>query len=137
MDIHGDFLRILSWVAVGLLSISYWFQIYKIHIHKEVRDLSMTYHVCLALGFGILAYTAYVEGSIIFLVKQIATTIPVCIIIWQIIIHKEDRWHDDDDPYCVKCNSELELTWNHCPFCGTDKTDDQKRAQYNALLKKQ
>ena len=78
---HSNFTQILSWTAVILLSTSYWFQIWKIHVHKEVRDLSMTYHILLALGFGILAYTAWLEGSTIFLVKQIATTIPVCIII--------------------------------------------------------
>ena len=49
-------MKILSWTAIFLLSISYWFQIYKIHQHKEVRDLSMIYHVMLALGFGILTY---------------------------------------------------------------------------------
>ncbi len=133
---HTPFVQILSWIAVFLLSISYWFQIWKIHIHKEVRDLSMVYHVFLALGFGILAYTAWVEDSTIFLVKQIATTIPVCVIIGQIIIHKEDRWHDEDDPYCQKCNSELEMPWNHCPFCGTEKSEDQQQRQYQAMLKK-
>ena len=86
MQAHSNFVNILSWSAVVLLSVSYWFQIWKIHIHKEVRDLSMKYHVFLALGFGILTYTAWKENSIIFIVKQIATTIPVVIIIIQIII---------------------------------------------------
>ncbi len=111
----------LSWIAVILLCISYWFQIYKIHVHKEVRDLSMTYHVMLALGFGILAITAYIENSTIFLVKQIATTIPVLVIIGQIIYHKGDHWHDDDDPMCTGCNEELEPDWSVCPYCGTPK----------------
>ncbi len=133
---HSNFTQILSWTAVILLSTSYWFQIWKIHVHKEVRDLSMTYHILLALGFGILAYTAWLEGSTIFLVKQIATTIPVCIIIFQIIVHKEDRWHDDSDPYCNKCNAELELLWNSCPFCGEEKSEEQKQILYNAILKK-
>lgn len=126
MKAHSDFVSILSWVAVFLLSTSYWFQIWKIHIHKEVRDLSMTYHVFLAIGFGILTYTAWAEDSIIFLVKQIATTIPVCIIIFQIIIHKEDHWHDDIDPLCEKCNEELELNWSFCAYCGHEKTSAQK-----------
>lgn len=122
-----EFTKILSWTAVGLLSISYWFQIWKIHVHKEVRDLSITYHVMLALGFGILTYTAWVEGSTIFLIKQIATTVPVCVIIWQIYIHKGDHWHDDVDPSCTNtdCNEELELEWKVCPYCGTHKTEDQ------------
>lgn len=111
--------KILSWTAVGLLSASYWFQIWKIHVHKEVRDLSMVYHVLLALGFGILTYTAWLEGSIIFLVKQIATTVPVLIIIAQIIIHKDDVWHDDIDPICSGCGNELEPKWSFCAYCGT------------------
>lgn len=118
MKSHGEFVSFLSWTAVTMLSLSYWFQIWKIHVHKEVRDLSVTYHILLALGFGILTYTAYAENSTIFLIKQIATTIPVLIIILQIYIHKSDRWHDNADPYCHICNSEMELGWNNCAFCG-------------------
>lgn len=114
-------LKAISWVAVLLLSVSYWFQIWKIHIHKEVRDLSLTYHICLAIGFGILAFTAYVEGSAIFLIKQIATTIPVCVIISQIFYHKQDKWHDDSDANCHVCKQELEHPWVHCPYCGTKR----------------
>lgn len=121
-----NFMQILSWTAIFLLSISYWFQIYKIHQHKEVRDLSMTYHVMLAMGFGILTYTAYAENSTIFLVKQIATTIPVLIIIAQIIYHKDDHWHDENDDFCKGCGMELEQDWNACPYCGlvTDKKNN-------------
>jgi hypothetical protein len=113
-------IKILSWAAIIALSVSYWFQIWRIHVHKEVRDLSMTYHVLLALGFGILTYTAYVENSIIFLTKQIATTLPVLVIIGQIIYHKKDRWHDDEDPACPSCKEELEIDWSFCPYCGDD-----------------
>lgn len=111
--------QLLSWTAVFLLSISYWFQIWKIHVHKEVRDLSMIYHILLATGFGILTYTAWLEGSTIFIVKQIMTTIPVLIIIYQIISHKDHHWHDDNDPYCTKCKKELEPFWDFCAYCGT------------------
>lgn len=113
-----DFMKILSWCAVFLLSISYWFQIWKIHIHQEVRDLSMPFHILLATGFGILTYTAFVEDSMIFLVKQIMTTIPVLVIIGQIIYHRDDHWHDDEDPSCTKCGEELELPWKFCAYCG-------------------
>ena len=112
-----DSLTIISWIAVFLLSISYWFQIWKIHVHKEVRDLSLTYHFLLASGFAILALTAYAEGSTIFLIKQIATTIPVVIIIAQIFYHKQDRWHDDLLPHCKRCDEELEEDWICCPYC--------------------
>ena len=68
-------LHILSWIAIFILSISYWFQIWKIHVHKEVRDISLTYNILLAIGFAILAFTAYEERSQIFFdemqVKQI------------------------------------------------------------------
>ena len=108
---------ILSWMAIAFLCVSYWFQIYKIHKHREVRDLSLIYHVLLAIGFGILIFTAYDEGSLIFLVKQIATFTPVVIIIYQIWYHKRDRWHDEEDPYCKNCKKELEPLWKYCPYC--------------------
>jgi uncharacterized protein with PQ loop repeat len=131
MEHTNYFVQILSWAAIVLLSVSYWFQIWKIHVHKEVRDLSMAYHVLLATGFGMLTYTAYVEDSKIFIVKQVMTTIPVIIIICQIIIHKEDHWHDDDDPFCENCKKELEMFWDHCAYCGTKtplKNDSELKA---------
>ena len=108
----------LSWLAVATLSVSYWLQIWRIHVHKEVRDLSMPYHILLAIGFGILTITAYMEDSTVFLVKQIMTTIPVLIIIGQIIYHKKDRWHDKDTKNCCNCGYELENYWTYCPNCG-------------------
>ena len=82
-----------------------------------MRDISLPYHFFLALGFGVLIFTAYEEQSAIFLVKQIATFIPVLIIIFQIFQHSKDHWHDDDDPACKECNSELEPNWVYCPYC--------------------
>ena len=111
------FLSILSWVAVFMLALSYWFQIWKIHKHKEVRDLSLIYHFFLAIGFGLLIFTAIVEDSFIFLIKQIATFIPVIIIIGQIFYHKQDHWHDDGDELCQECSKELEPDWLFCPYC--------------------
>jgi hypothetical protein len=116
-----EVMRTISWVAVGLLSISYWFQIIKIQIHKEVRDLSIIYHVCLAIGFGILTWTAWVEDSTIFFVKQVATTVPVIIIICQIIYHKNDSWHHKKAPDCLQCRNHLELAWSFCAYCGSQK----------------
>ena len=110
----------LSWIAIVILSVSYWFQIWKIHVCREVRDLSLPYHVLLAVGFGILAVTAWVEHSHIFLVKQIATTIPVLVIIGQIFYHRGDRWHDEESSCCDGCEEELEQSWAYCPFCGFD-----------------
>jgi len=107
---------LISWVAIFILALSYWFQIYKIHVHKEVRDLSIIYHVLLAIGFSLLTYQAYLEDSKIFITKQILTTIPVIIIIFQIWYHRKDKWHDDQDKFC-KCGKEIELDWIRCPYC--------------------
>lgn len=111
-------LNTVSWIAICILSISYWFQIYKIHVHREVRDISLAYNVLLAIGFTVLGFTAYFEGSVIFFAKQVLTTIPVIIIVAQIIYHKNDRWHEQQDSYCNSCEEELELYWKYCPFCG-------------------
>jgi hypothetical protein len=114
-------LKIISWIAIVFLSISYWFQIWKIHVHREVRDISLTYNILLALGFSILTFTAYEEHSTIFLIKQIATTIPVVIIIFQVIYHRNDRWYDPNLPYCKKCKKVMEEKWRFCPFCGLSR----------------
>lgn len=116
-------LEILSWSAIIVLSISYWFQIWKIHIHREVRDISLTYNVLLAIGFGILTITAYQEKSLIFLVKQISTTIPVIIIIFQVLYHKDDHWHEEDEVDCTSCKKEMEPFWSHCAYCGSKRNE--------------
>jgi len=117
---------IISWVAIFILALSYWFQIWKIHVHKEVRDLSVPYHVLLALGFGMLTYQAYLDGSTIFLVKQILTTLPVLVIIGQILYHREDKWHDDEDQDC-SCGRELEQDWIRCPYCECECLEKDKK----------
>lgn len=116
-----------SWLAVVVLSIGYWFQIWKIHVHKEVRDLSLTYHIMLACGFSILGVTAFFERSVIFLVKQIATTIPVIVIIAQILYHKRDRWHDASLPLCASCQNELQKYYLFCPRCGVENPNKNKQ----------
>lgn len=113
-------LYLVSWVAIALLSVSYWFQIYKIHVHKEVRDISITYYILLSLGFGILAITAYSEGSVIFFVKQIMTTVPSIIIVLQVLYHRNDIWHDPHLKNCNKCSHEIEGCWKFCPYCGDE-----------------
>ena len=107
---------LISWIAIILLALSYWFQIWKIHQHREVRDLSLPYHVLLALGFGILTYQAYIDGSVVFIVKQVATTVPVVILICQILYHRQDKWHDKQDMIC-SCGQEVEPLWRWCPYC--------------------
>ena len=111
------FIEVISWIAIAFLASSYWFQIWKIHVHKEVRDLSLIYHILLGSGFGILILTAYEEKSMIFFVKQVATFVPVAIIIGQILKHKGDKWHDEHDGFCLRCHRELEPFWRRCPYC--------------------
>jgi uncharacterized protein with PQ loop repeat len=113
-------LKILSWSAVILLAFSYWLQIWKIHKHKEVRDLSIAYYIFLLIGFSILLITAYAENSTLFMVKQIVVIIPVIVTIAQVIYHQGDKWHDDNDEHCNKCKKELEPHWKHCAYCGTN-----------------
>lgn len=112
-------LEIIPWVAVITLSLGYWSQVQKIHVHKEVRDLSLLSYSLLAIGFFIMSIRAWADGSDIFLAKQIMTFIPVSIIIYQIRKHKNDTWHDKNDPHCLSCKKELEPLWRHCPYCGT------------------
>ena len=126
---------IISWIAIFILALSYWFQIWKIHLHKEVRDLSIPYHVLLALGFGMLTYQAYLDDSTIFLVKQILTTLPVIVIIGQILYHRKDKWHDDKDRFCC-CDHEIEPDWIRCPYCECDcieKGKDHEKEREDSL----
>ncbi len=108
-------------MAVFLLSLSFWLQIWKIHIHKEVRDLSLSYNILLASSSVLLAFTAYKEGSVLFFVKQILTAVPVSIIIFQIIYHKGDRWDNLGESKCSNCREGVETYWRYCPYCGKGK----------------
>lgn len=111
-------LETLSWMAVVLLCSSYWLQVRKIQVHKEVRDLSLPMFSMLNTAFFVLAaYSMYIE-SWVFFWKQIFCILPVSIIIFQIFYHREDKWHDDYDPSCAKCLKECEPDWIHCPYCG-------------------
>ena len=111
-------LEAASWIAIVILSVGYWLQVWKIQVHKEVRDISLSYYIMLGVGFGILGITAYIEQSLIFIVKQIATFVPVVVIIFQVIYHRKDRWHDPSLPFCSNCKREVELHWKNCPYCG-------------------
>ncbi|MCB9229557.1 MAG: hypothetical protein H6618_08095, partial [Deltaproteobacteria bacterium] len=87
----------------------------------EVTDLSLSYHVCLATGFAILAYTAYVEDSVIFMTKQIMTTIPVMILISQILYFEHFYEQGNEiitDHSCLNCKTHIEIDWNYCSLCG-------------------
>ena len=111
----------LPWVAVLILNAGYWLQIYKIHVHKEVRDLAVSSYIMFDLAYGILAYEAYVIDSQVFLIKNILTATSTTILIAMIWYHKDDEWHDDEDKHCVFCGNELEPHWTYCTDCGWDR----------------
>ena len=89
-----DAICILSWVAVVGLSGSYFLQAYKIHQHKEVRDLSLGSYLGMTVCFIALLARAVVEGQPIFIAKQVLTLIPVITIECQILYHRGDRWKE-------------------------------------------
>lgn len=125
----------LSWIAILVVSVSYWLQVWHIHKHKEVRDLSMSFYVMFLFGITLLCIQAYRENSVIFFVKQILVIIPVVIIIFQIIYHRQDHWHDDNCDFCVGCSAEMETHWDCCPYCGCDQTADFIIRVYEACQK--
>ncbi|MDA9951470.1 PQ-loop repeat-containing protein [Oligoflexaceae bacterium] len=111
------FWKVVSWFAIFVVSVSYWFQVWRIHVHREVRDLSMMFYGLFLLGVSLLCVQAYREDSTIFFTKQILVIIPVIIIIFQIIYHRQDSWHEEDAESCVFCGAELEALWKSCPHC--------------------
>ncbi len=111
-------LELFTWIAILMLCVSYWLQVRKIHIHREVRDLSLPMFVILDMAYFILAAYALSIGSWLFFWKQVFCIFPVSIIIFQIVNHKEEKWHDDYDPICRGCKKECEPDWLACPYCG-------------------
>jgi len=91
-----SFLEILSWVAVICLPIGYWKQVYHIHIHKEVRDLSLGSYIFFAIAYVLLGIEAYAINSTVFLVKNLLVIVPTGVLIYQIIVHRTDKWVDCD-----------------------------------------
>jgi len=87
-------MEIVSWIAVTALSFSFWLQAWKIHVHKEVRDLSLTSYVLFSMAYAILAYRAFDDETWIFLVKQLGTLMPSVVIVYLILKHKDDKWED-------------------------------------------
>jgi uncharacterized protein with PQ loop repeat len=112
-------IELLPWIAVAVISTGYLAQIWKIHKHKEVRDLSPWAYVAWGIAYLILGYQGLVIEAPVFVLKNIITFILVTIILSQIHIHRNDEWHDDEDKYC-KCSNELEPHWKYCPDCGEE-----------------
>lgn len=116
-------LQIMPWVAIGILAVSHWLQVYKIHQHREVRDISQWTYIFLLTGYIALFTKAIIDwqagtGDIVWAVRQMATILPVSIVLMQIKWHQNDHWHDDEDTNCSSCRNELEEGWCWCPYCG-------------------
>jgi len=94
MALFMNFLSGAAWVAAVVLSAGYWIQIYKIHKHKEVRDLSIHSYVLFAVGYLLLGMEAYSINATVFVVKNILVLIPTIVIILQIRHHRDDKWND-------------------------------------------
>lgn len=107
----------VPWIAVSLLCAGYAAQIHKIHVHREVRDLSIISYLSWGLGYLVLAYEAYVIDAGVFLAKNAITLGLVVVIVAQIWYHRDDEWHDDEDTSCI-CGNEIEPNWSYCPDCG-------------------
>jgi len=106
----------IIYFAIAVLTISHIFQIWSIQKHKEVRDISISYNILQVIGFSFLTYQAYIDGSNLYIITQVASIIPVMIIIGQLIYHRKDKWHDDSDRMC-SCEHEIEVDWIRCPYC--------------------
>ena len=91
-----DLLTIMSWIAVVCLPLGYWKQVYHIHVHKEVRDLSLGSYIFFAIAYLFLGIEAYAINSTVFLVKNMLVIIPTGVLIYQIIVHRKDKWVEDD-----------------------------------------
>mgnify|MGYP003970075747 FL=1 len=117
-------LQIMPWVAIGVLAVSHWLQVYKIHKHREVRDISQWTYIFLLIGYIALFTKATIDwyagtGDIVWAARQMATIIPVSIVLMQIKWHQNDHWHDESDTNCSSCRNEVEEGWCWCPYCGT------------------
>ena len=87
-------IKLLPWIAVVCLPLGYWKQVWHIHVHKEVRDLSLSSYILFAVAYLLLGIEGYVIDSTLFLIKNILVGIPTLVIIGQIIYHKSDEWED-------------------------------------------
>ena len=118
-------INIFAWIAIFVLATSHWLQAYKIHVHREVRDISIWTYVFLLTGYILLFVKAVLDvcegkGDLLWVVKQILTIVPCVIVLIQIKIHQQDHWHDDNDPMCSACGEELEPHWSFCPYCSKE-----------------
>lgn len=99
----------MAFWAIIILSVGYWYQIYKNYVTEHVEDLSITYFVCMAIGVSILAIQAVKEGSLVFFLKQLSILIPSVIIIRQIFKYKRKEK--------CECLGHKKENYKFCPNC--------------------
>ena len=87
-----EMLDYLAWGATILLVSSFIPQIWRIHVHKEVRDLSPVGFSMLFLGTLIHFLYAVKIGDMVFASKHFATLFFVAVILFQMWLHWGDRW---------------------------------------------
>jgi len=97
MEILIFIIELCAWSAVVAIPAGYFIQIYKIHKHKEVRDLSQAAFMFYLYSYISLGMKAYLDGSEIFIAKNIFVAIPTIIILYQIKVHKNDTWKHDEE----------------------------------------
>lgn len=89
-----DVVSVAAWVASFGAVLTLLPQIWRIHVHKEVRDLSKISFWGLAIFSTILLMEAIYLKSGIYIVKQAGSALFAFIILWQIKIHEKDKWEE-------------------------------------------
>jgi len=94
MTLFTDILSFGGYLAAVALSVGYWLQVWRIHVHKEVRDLSANSYVLFAVAYMLLGIEAVQIDSLLFIIKNGLVLVPTLVIIYQINYHKNDKWTD-------------------------------------------
>jgi len=117
--------EIFAWTAVAVISVSYWLQLFKIHRHKEVRDLSLISYSVLFIGYSFLFIEGLISFSILGIAKSVAVLIPCALTIFMIQHNKHCEWVDEDGFKCQHCGKSLQPHHLYCSSCGTSVVKSQ------------
>lgn len=79
---------------------------------------------------AILAFFFLVNGGMEVALGLVALG---CLLVWQLSrshkkpengeteIEEKSGTQDPESAYCVECGARLEISWKHCPYCGSAK----------------
>ena len=87
-----DLIKFGGWTAAILLAMGYWLQVWRIHVHKEVRDISLPSYILFTIAYMLFGAEAYSINSTLFFWKNILVLVPTIVIIFQVVKHKDDSW---------------------------------------------